>query len=478
MDFRILGPLEALEGRQRIALGGSKRRAVLALLLLHANETLGTDRMIDELWGEHPPAAAAKTLQVHISRLRKALSGGSAAGADVVVTRGHGYELQLDPEHLDAHRFERLVGEGRRELDAGHPEAAMAALEHALSLWRGPPLADLAYEAFAQRESARLDDLHGAALERLIEAKLMLGRHVEVIGQLESLVDEHPYREGLRAQLMLALYRADRQADALQAYQDARRMLVEELGIEPGERLRELERGILAQDSELAAPVASAEADRDVGPAPAELPTGVVTFVLTDIEGSSGLWETDAEAMAAALELHDELVARIAQEHGGRVLKTKGEGDSTLTVFRRASDAVADAVEVHEALAATAWPGGLDLRVRIAVHTGEAHEREGDFFGPALNRAARLRNLARGGATVLSQATTEIVRDRLPAGAEVIDLGRQPLRGLSRPENVFELHVHARDRAQVATAHERRKTVTVLFAAVGASATEGGRLDP
>ena len=148
MDFRILGPLEAFDGRQRVALGGSKRRAVLALLLLHANETLSTDRMIDELWGENPPAAAAKTLQVHISRLRKALGGGSA---DVVVTRDHGYELQLDPEQLDAHRFERLVAEGRSELDAGRPEAAMAALERALSLWRGPPLADLAYEAFAQR---------------------------------------------------------------------------------------------------------------------------------------------------------------------------------------------------------------------------------------------------------------------------------------------------------------------------------------
>ena len=473
MDFRILGPLEALDGRQRVALGGSKRRAVLALLLLHANETLSTDRIIDELWGENPPAAAAKTLQVHISRLRKALGGGSA---DVVVTRDHGYELQLDPEQLDAHRFERLVAEGRSELDAGRPEAAMAALERALSLWRGPPLADLAYEAFAQREIARLEQLHAVALEWLVEAKLVLGRHSEVIGQLESLVDEYPYREGLRAQLMLALYRADRQADALQAYQDARRMLVEELGIEPGERLRELERGVLAQAPELAAPVlAAAVVEAEPEPAPPELPTGVVTFVLTDIEGSSGLWETNPMAMAEALELHDELLGRTAEEHGGRVLKTKGEGDSTLAVFRRASDAVAAAAAAHEALAATEWPGGLGLRVRIAVHTGEAHERGGDFFGPALNRAARLRSLARGGTTVLSQATTEIVRDRLPPGAEVVDLGRQALRGLSRPENVFELRMLGRE---AAAAYERRKTVTVLFACISASASSGGRLDP
>ena len=384
MDFRILGPLEALDGQQRVALGGSKRRAVLALLLVHANETLSTDRMIDELWGDNPPAVAAKTLQVHISRLRKALGGGSAAGgADLVVTRDRGYVLELDPEQLDARRFERLVAEGRTELDGGSPVAALSTLDQALSLWRGPPLADLAYEGFAQREIARLDELHGTAIELLIEAKLALGRHAEVIGQLEALVDQYPYREGLRAQLMLALYRADRQADALQAYQDARRKLVEELGIEPGERLRELERGILAQDAELAGPpAAAAEADGDVVLPRDELPTGVVTFVLTDIEGSSALWEADTEAMAAALELHDELVARAAEAHGGRVLKTKGEGDSTLTVFRRATDAVAGAVDVHGALAATAWPGGLDLRVRIAVHTGEAHERGGDSLVP------------------------------------------------------------------------------------------------
>jgi class 3 adenylate cyclase/DNA-binding winged helix-turn-helix (wHTH) protein len=474
MDFRILGPLEALDGRQPVALGGSKRRAVLALLLLHANETLGSDRMIDELWGEHAPAAAAKTLQVHISRLRKALGG----SGDLLVTRGHGYELQLDPERLDAHRFERLVTTGRNELEAGRPEPATAALEQALSLWRGPPLADLAYEQFVQGEAARLEDLRAAAIERLIEAKLMLGRHAEVIGRLETLVEEHPYREGLRAQLMLALYRSDRQADALQAYQNARRQLVEELGIEPGERLRELERAILAQDPALAAPVVPAPAGPPAGPPPAELPTGVVSFVLTDVEGSSGLWERDPAAMAAALELHDELIARAAEQCGGRLLKTKGEGDSTVSVFRRASDAVAGAVAVQEALAAAEWPGGLELRVRMAVHTGEAHERDGDFFGPALNRAARLRGLASGGSVVLSQATTEIVRDHLPPGAEVLELGRQALRGLSRPENVFELRGRPRDGTSGAGAHERRKTVTVLFASVGASASGRARLDP
>jgi DNA-binding SARP family transcriptional activator len=291
MEFRILGPLEALDEGQAVRLGGAKQRALLAVFLLHRGEALSTERLIDELWGERPPATAAKSVQVYVSRLRKALAGGEGDGSTgVIVTREHGYELELDPDRLDARRFERLVAEGRRELAAGRPERAIAALEGALSLWRGPPLADLAYEPFAQREIARLDDLRVGALEQLIEARLALGAHGELAGQLETLIAEHPYRERLRAQLMLALYRSDRQAEALQAYQDARRTLVEELGIEPGERLRELERAILGQDPALAAPVGSDEADAEPrGLAPDELPTGVVTFLLTDIEGSSGL---------------------------------------------------------------------------------------------------------------------------------------------------------------------------------------------
>ena len=477
MDFHILGPLEALDGGQPVALGGSKLRAVLALLLLHPNETLSSDRLIDELWGDEPPATAAKTLQVHVSRLRKALAG----AADIVVTSHAGYQLQIDPEQLDANRFERLLAEGRAELTAQRPERALAALDEALALWRGPPLADLAYEHFAQAEIGRLEDLRVAASEQLIEAKLTLGRHAEVVGQLEALIAEHPYRERLRAQLMLALYRSDRQADALQAYQDARRRLVEELGIEPGERLRELEGAILAQDAALALPAAQPsppleeEAAEEVA-TPVELPTGVVTFVLTDIEGSSALWEADPEAMAPALELHDALIAHAVKAHDGRLLKTKGEGDSTVTVFRRASDAVAAAADLRAELAKAAWPGGLDLRVRIAIHTGEAHERDGDYFGPALNRAARLRALAPGATTLLSQATTEIVHDRLPDGSELIDLGSRELRGLSRPEQVFELRSEGSGPVP-ASQHETRKTVTVLFASVVESTLPGAAVD-
>src|SRR5215210_3376856 len=472
MDFRILGPVEVLDGTRPLPLGGPKRRAVLAALLLHPNETLSSERLIDELWGESAPPTSGKTLQAHVSRLRKALP------ADVLVTRGHGYERRVEPDRVDSHRFERLVEVGRAELAAERPEPALRALEKGLSLWRGAPLADLAYEAFAQAEIARLEDLRVAATEHLIDAKLALGRHGEVIALLERLVDEHPYRERLSAQLMLALYRADRQADALQAYQEARRRLVEELGIEPGERLRELEAAVLAQDPALALPARSAREPQAAAVAPpAEpgepavvLPTGVVTFLMTDIERSSALWEADSDAMAASLELHDELIAGAAAAHGGRLLKTKGEGDSTVSVFPSASDALACAAALRESLAAVTWHGDLDLRVRIALHTGEAQLRGGDYFGPALNRAARLRTLADGGTTLLSQATHGLVRDRVPAGTELVDLGTHELRDLSRPERVFELCSLGLP-GTPPPPREVRKCVTALFVAIDGQAS-------
>jgi DNA-binding SARP family transcriptional activator len=249
MDFRILGPLEVVDGDRALSLSGRKQRALLALLLTYANETVSTDRIADELWAERQPASAAESVRVHIFRLRKALAAG--AGQELLVTRQHGYELQLEPDQLDSRRFERLLAAGRSELAADRPESAVATLEQALSLWRGAPFSDLDRDSFAQREIARLDDMRVEAQEQMIEAKLALGGHAEVVGQLETLIGEQPYREGLRAQLMLALYRCDRQADALKAYQDARRTLVDDLGIEPSSRLRSLEQAILEQSPEL-----------------------------------------------------------------------------------------------------------------------------------------------------------------------------------------------------------------------------------
>jgi DNA-binding SARP family transcriptional activator len=252
VEFRVLGPLEVLSEGERLPLGGGKQRALLAVLLLHANEVVSADRLIDLLWGGEAPDTAAKALQVHVSQLRKALApSGNGESARAVKTRSPGYVLEIDPEQLDLHRFERLAAEGRRALDAGNPGEAAETLEAALALWRGPPLADFAYADFAQAEASRIEELRLAALEDRIEAEIECGRHGEAIGELERLIAAEPLRERPRAQLMLALYRSRRQAEALEAYAEARRALVEELGIEPGRELKELQAAILRQDPDL-----------------------------------------------------------------------------------------------------------------------------------------------------------------------------------------------------------------------------------
>jgi YVTN family beta-propeller protein len=248
MEFRLLGSLEVLVEGRELSLGGARQRAVLAILLLHRGEVVSVDRIVDELWGERLPDTATKTVQVYVSRLRKEL------GEGVLVTRGGGYVLEVDADDVDAHRFERLASEGRDALDQGDPRAAAATLREALELWRGPPLTDLAYESFAQNEIARLEELRLDALENRVEADLALARHTELVGELEALVAEHPTRERLRGQLMLALYRSGRQSEALESYRDARHTLEEELGLEPGPELQQLEREILTQDPALEGP--------------------------------------------------------------------------------------------------------------------------------------------------------------------------------------------------------------------------------
>jgi DNA-binding SARP family transcriptional activator/ABC-type transport system substrate-binding protein len=249
MEFRLLGPVEVLRDGRPVALGGAKPRALLGLLLLHANEVVSRDRLIDELWGDRPPGTAGHSLDVQISRLRKAFEP-----EDLLLTRPGGYLLQVEPEQVDVHRFQSLLEEGRRANAAGEPAKALGALEAALGLWRGAALADLSYEAFARIEIERLQELRLVAVEERIEAELALKRHDTLVPELEALTARHPLRERLRGQLMLALYRAGRQAEALRVYSDARKRLVDELGIEPGQALRELEQAILRQDPALDLP--------------------------------------------------------------------------------------------------------------------------------------------------------------------------------------------------------------------------------
>ena len=245
LEFLVLGPVQVLDEGRPLTLQSGRQTRLLAALLLSAGEIVSRDRLIDTLWGEQPPPTAAKALQVQIHTLRKLL------GRERIATDGPGYRLDVAPGELDLERFERLVARGRNELATGDAEAAATSLREALALWRGPALADVAYEPFAQGDIARLEELRLVALEARIEADLALVRHEEIIGELESLVSLHPGRERLHGQLMLALYRSGRQQDALAVYRRARRALRDELGLDPGPGLQELQQAILRQDSAL-----------------------------------------------------------------------------------------------------------------------------------------------------------------------------------------------------------------------------------
>jgi YVTN family beta-propeller protein len=264
LEFGLLGPLELRRRGLSISLGGARQRALLALLCLEHGEAVSVDRIVDALWGESPPATARHMVEVYISKLRKLL------GASLLLTRAPGYALELDPECLDVTRFERLLAEGREALAHDEPDLAARRLGEALALWRGQALADLSYAPFARAEAARLADLRQYAEEERIDAELALGRAGELVGEIEGLVAAQPLRERRHGQLMLALYRAGRQADALAAYRRARETLVDELGIEPGPDLQAIERAILNQDGALRplAPRPRSETESEERPEP------------------------------------------------------------------------------------------------------------------------------------------------------------------------------------------------------------------
>jgi DNA-binding SARP family transcriptional activator len=350
MEFRVLGPLEVVEDGQALPLGGTKPRALLACLLLRANQVVSMDRLIEELWPDAAPRTAAKTIQVYVWKLRKELGEGR------LVTRPPGYVLRVDPSELDLTRFEALLEEAR----GVHPKRAAEQLREALTLWRGQPLADLAYEPFAQTDIARLEELRLAALEERIEADLATDRHRELVGELEALVAEHPLRERLRGQLMLALYRSGRQAEALEVYQVARRTLVEELGLEPSAALQRLEKAILQQDRSL---------DLE------DLPSGAVTFLFTDIEdlptperaivvvalGERGIGHLLMVAgPLAASERSRELIAARVLEAGAQHALAEATAD-----LRRERDALIGS-EVHSRVAAFTSAQPSDDIVRLA----------------------------------------------------------------------------------------------------------------
>jgi YVTN family beta-propeller protein len=267
LSFSVLGPLQVSYGEREISIAGSRQRALLAYFVLNANRVVSSERLIDELFGEQPTENALNSVHGGISRLRRQLAAAGVTDSPIV-TRPPGYLFELSEHQLDLHEFERLVEQGRRQLDASTPEAAAETFRRALGLWRGSPLADISAYAFVRGEAERLEELRLAAVGDRIESDLALGRHREVVAELESLVAQNPLRERLRGQLMLALYRSGRQAHALQVYQDTRQLLVSELGLEPSEGLQRLEKAILNHDPALELPEATTRATESLPSAP------------------------------------------------------------------------------------------------------------------------------------------------------------------------------------------------------------------
>jgi DNA-binding SARP family transcriptional activator len=400
VQFRILGPLEVVEDGRAVPLDRRRMRALLAFLLLHANEPVSSDRLIDEVWGPEPPKTAGASLQNYVSRLRKAI------GSEAIASRPPGYVLRVDPEQFDLTKFERLTAEARRADARERAEKLRAAL----ALWRGPALDDLAFEPFARDEVGRLEEARLAALEDCIDAELEVGRDGELVGELEELVEEHPLRERFRAQLMRALYRAGRQADALEAFQSAREVLTEELGLEPGEELRALQQAILRQDESLG-PAGSAQVERGAD-------RRTVTVLFCDLVGSSELAaQLDPEAYRARLSSYFELVREPIERHGGAL--EKFIGDAVMAVFGvpalhedDALRAVLAAMEVQVALQEAG------IAARIGISTGEVHvlSEPGDplhVSGAPASVAAQLEGRAPAGRVLLSNETYELVRDAL-----------------------------------------------------------------
>src|SRR6266545_5102719 len=451
MDFRILGSLEIYDNGRPLPLGGHQQRALLALLLLRANQVVPVDEIVEELWGARPPASATKSVQALISKLRKLLAEPGAEAEDasedgILLTRSHGYVLTVVPGELDLHRFQSLTEEGRRALAAGRADDAAERLREALALWRGPPLAEFAYESFAQVEVARLEELRLSALEERIEADLALGRDRDLIPEVEALVAENPLRERLRGQLMLALYRSGRQAEALQAYQRARHTLVDELGIEPGQALQRLEQAILQQDESLdlsrkpaaVTGVAMREPPEQTLPEPL---SGAVTFLFTDIEGSTRLVKQLREGWGPVVADHQRILREAFAAHRGQEIDT--HGDAFFVAFGTARDAVLAAADGQRALAEHVWPEGAELRVRMGIHSGQAALSEDRYLGLAVHRAARICAVAHGGQVLLSQTTVNLLEDEeeeLP-GVELRDLGEQRLKDLDRPVRLSQLVV-------------------------------------
>jgi len=429
MEYRVLGVLEVLDASgQPLALGGTRQQTVLGSLLLRAGETVPLERLVDELW-ERPPDTAAKTVQVYVSRLRRLLSPGA------IESRSGGYALRLDGDQLDLTRFEQLADEGRIALSAAEWERAASLLGDALALWRGPALGGLSADAL-RREADRLEEARLQVLEDRVEADLARGREREVVPELRALVAEHPFRERLCGQLMRGLYAAGRQAEALEVYRETRTRLDDELGLEPGAELRELERRMLSHDPALEK-IAATVSQPETATAPREAAEPIrarrpATVVFADVVESTALGEQlDPESFHRILERYSETANAILERHGGNVEKFIGDaivGFFGLTEVHEddAQRAVRAAVELRDAVAELRdelrGTHGIELGVKIGVNSGDVFvgagpQRETFATGDSVNVAARLEQHASEGEILLGERTFNLVEDIVDAEA-------------------------------------------------------------
>ena len=476
IEFRVLGPVQMVVGSRVLPLGGAKQRGLLALLLLERNRVVPRDRLVDSLWGDAPPASAANSIQVYVSKLRRLLDDADSDGKTELVTEPPGYVLRVPAGTLDAEEFERLLSEGRAALGSGAPDEAESLLAQALALWRGPALADLANEPFAQAEITRLEGLRLQALEARFEAMLALGRQADAVGELQALVSLHPLDERLRRQLMLALYRSGRQADALETYRTFRGVMSDELGLEPSAELRDLEQAILQQDATLGS------TPQALAPAAVESPSSrsapdsrtiederrPVTVLFADIVGSTALGEKlePDEAKVLVGECVT-MMSRAVDEYGGTVQAFQGDGICAYFGVpaaheddpERAARAALRILEVVRGYAQdieAAW-GITGFAVRIGVNSGPAAvglvgtvDPQAVALGDATNVAARLQAAAEPGTILVGQATARRLSHRFDL--EAVD--KITVKGREEPVPA-SLLIQAKDR-------EPRTTTTPL----------------
>lgn len=477
-EYRLLGPLEVARPGGAVPLGGRRQRLVLAALLLDANRVVSVDRLIDALWGDSPPRRAKGTVQTYVYNLRQALGGN---GSGPLGRTGDGYVLTAEPGAIDAQRFELRLADGRDALARGDPRDAEERFADALALWRGPALADFVYEPFAQVEIARLDELRLLCREERLEAALSAGRHADVIAELEALVFGYPLRERLRAQLMVALYRSGRQAEALDVYRDTRAVLDEELGIEPSPALRELERAILNQEDALlpAAPTVRVAVPAQLAPA-----RKLVTVLSAELRLAAVSGEAlDPEVAASPRRELVDAVASVVERFGGSAEQVVGGRAAAvfgIPAFReddavRAAQAALAAVELVSARAGDLGTRGLRAELRVALGSGEVFVDAGQ---PGLEAAWELAEagsqLARGaeaGEIVLDELTLRLAAgalefegDRLrgvvSGGAPIARQLEQPLVG--RTEELERLHKSFR-----AAVADRRPRLAVVAGTPG-----------